>query len=127
MTPELALSQARAAEAEIARCGYRGPLHGIPVAVKDLCFTKGIRTTGGMTIHAEFVPGYDATVVTRLAQAGAVLLGKLHMTEGATIEHHPDLPEPRRGRERLQHHRQVHVAVQRQRHADRHPALRPHR
>ena len=94
VTADLALRQARAAEAEIAAGRYRGPMHGIPVAVKDLCFTKGIRTTGGMTIHADFVPDHDATVVTRLAQAGAVLLGKLHMTEGATIEHHPDLPEP---------------------------------
>lgn len=94
VTGELAMRQARAAEAEILAGRYRGPLHGIPVAVKDLCFTKGIRTTGGMTIHAGFVPDHDATVVTRLAQAGAVLLGKLHMTEGATIEHHPDLPEP---------------------------------
>lgn len=94
VTADLALHQARTAESEIAAGRYRGPLHGIPVAVKDLCFTKGIRTTGGMTIHADFVPDHDATVVSRLAQAGAVLLGKLHMTEGATIEHHPALPEP---------------------------------
>ncbi len=94
VTGELALSHARTAEAEIAQGRYRGPMHGIPIAVKDLCFTKGIRTTGGMTIHADFTPTHDATVVTKLAQAGAVLLGKLHMTEGATIEHHPDLPEP---------------------------------
>lgn len=94
VTADLALAQARAAEAEMAKGIHRGPLHGIPIAVKDLCFTKGIKTTGGMTLHADFVPDHDATVVTRLAQAGAVLLGKLHMTEGATLEHHPDLPEP---------------------------------
>ena len=94
VTADLALSQARTAEAEIMKGGYRSPMHGIPVAVKDLCFTKGIKTSGGMTIHADFVPSHDATVVTRLAQAGAVLLGKLRMTEGATLEHHPDLPEP---------------------------------
>ncbi len=94
VTADLALKQAKQAEAEIAKGLYRGPMHGIPIAVKDLCFTKGVRTTGGMTIHADFVPSYDATVVTRLAQAGAVLLGKLHMTEGATLEHHPDMPEP---------------------------------
>jgi amidase len=94
VTPDLALAQAKKAEAEIMKGVYRGPMHGIPIAVKDLCFTKGVRTTGGMTIHADFMPTYDATVVTRLAQAGAVLLGKLHMTEGATLEHHPDLPEP---------------------------------
>ncbi len=94
VTADLALSQARTAEAEIMKGNYRGPMHGIPIAVKDLCFTKGIRTTGGMTIHADFIPTHDATVVTKLAQAGAVLLGKLRMTEGATLEHHPDLPEP---------------------------------
>ncbi|MBZ9935240.1 amidase [Mesorhizobium sp. BR1-1-16] len=94
VTPELALEQAGKAEAEIAAGIYRGPMHGIPIAVKDLCFTKGIKTTGGMTIYADYIPDHDATVVTRLAEAGAVLLGKLHMTEGATLEHHPDLPEP---------------------------------
>ena len=94
VTTDLALAQARKAEAEITNGVYRGPLHGVPVAVKDLCFTKGIRTTGGMTIYADFLPDHDATIVTRLAQAGAVLLGKLHMTEGATLEHHPALPEP---------------------------------
>jgi amidase len=94
VTADLALSQAKAAETDIGRGLYRGPMHGIPIAVKDLCFTKGIRTTGGMTMYADFKPDHDATVVTKLAQAGAVLLGKLHMTEGATLEHHPDLPEP---------------------------------
>lgn len=94
VTADLALSQARTAEAEIMKGNYRSPMHGIPIAVKDLCFTKGIKTTGGMTIHADFIPTHDATVVTKLAQAGAVLLGKLRMTEGATLEHHPDLPEP---------------------------------
>jgi amidase len=94
VTADLALAQAKHAEAEIGKGMYRGPMHGIPIAVKDLCFTKGIKTTGGMTIHNDFKPTYDATVVTRLARAGAVLLGKLHMTEGATLEHHPDMPQP---------------------------------
>lgn len=94
VTADLAMEQAKAAEAEIAAGRYRGPMHGIPIAVKDLCFTKGIRTTAGMTIYGDFVPDHDATVVTRLREAGSVLLGKLHMTEGATIEHHPALPEP---------------------------------
>jgi amidase len=94
VTADLALAQAKQAESEISRGIYRGPMHGIPIAVKDLCFTKGITTTGGMAIHANFKPDHDATVVTKLAQAGAVLLGKLHMTEGATLEHHPELPEP---------------------------------
>jgi amidase len=94
VTADLALRQSKAAETEIAKGNYRGPMHGIPIAVKDLCFTKGITTTGGMPIYADFKPDYDATVVTKLAEAGAVLLGKLHMTEGATIEHHPEMPEP---------------------------------
>jgi amidase len=94
VTTDLAMEQAHAAEAEISKGKYRGPMHGVPVAVKDLCFTKGIRTTAGMTLHQDFIPDYDATVVTRLREAGSVLLGKVHMTEGATLEHHPDLPQP---------------------------------
>jgi amidase len=94
VTSELALQQARQAETEIMAGRYRGVMHGIPVAAKDLCFTKGIRTTGGMRIYDQFVPDYDATVITRLANAGAVLVGKLHMTEGAMFEHHDDYPQP---------------------------------
>ena len=95
VTAELALFQAKRAEGEIRKGGYRGPMHGIPIAVKDLCFTKGIKTTGGMAIYEDFKPDFNATVVDKLEQAGAVLLGKLHMTEGATLEHHPEMPEPR--------------------------------
>lgn len=95
VTSELALSQAKRAEGEIRQGKYRGPMHGIPIAVKDLCYTKGIKTTGGMAIYEDFKPDYNATVVDRLDNAGAVLLGKLHMTEGATLEHHPEMPEPR--------------------------------
>jgi amidase len=94
VTAEVALSQARRAETEIHQRRYRGPLHGIPVAVKDLCFTRGIPTSGGSQIHRDFRPGYDATVVSRLTDAGAVLLGKLNMTEGAGYTHHPALPRP---------------------------------
>lgn len=94
VTADLALEQAKKAEVEITKGIYRGVMHGIPIAVKDLCFTKGITTTGGMTIYSDFKPDHDATVVTKLNDAGAVMLGKLHMTEGAMLEHHPDLPEP---------------------------------
>jgi amidase len=94
VTVDLALAQARQAEDEIQSGRYRGPLHGIPIAVKDLCYTKDIPTTAGMIIHKDFRPTYDATVVKRLAEAGAVLLGKLHMTEGACMEHHPEMPRP---------------------------------
>jgi amidase len=94
VTADVAMAQAAAAEREIAAGRRRGPLHGIPIALKDLCFTKGIATSAGMAIHRGFVPDYDATVTARLASAGSVLLGKLHMTEGATLEHHPELPPP---------------------------------
>jgi amidase len=95
VTPELALAQAKAAEAEIAAGNHRGPLHGVPIAVKDLCYTAGIVTAAGMTIHGDHVPSFDATVVKRLADAGAVLLGKLQLTEGAFVSHHPTVTPPR--------------------------------
>ena len=94
VTPELALAQARDAEAMIMQRRILGPLHGVPIALKDLCFTKGIATAAGMPIHQNFVPGFDGTVVSRLRRAGAVLLGKLQMTEGAFADHHPDIPPP---------------------------------
>lgn len=94
VTSERALSDAAAADAEIARGHYRGPLHGVPIALKDLVHTDGITTTGGMTIHGDFVPEKDGTVATRLRAAGSVLLGKVRMTEGAFSAHHPDLPTP---------------------------------
>jgi len=94
VTAERALTAARKAEQEIAGGNYRGPLHGIPVAVKDLCYTKGTRTMGGLSVFRDFVPDFDATVVTRLEQAGAVLLGKLNLTEGAMGGYHPDFDIP---------------------------------
>ena len=78
-----ALAAARVAEEEIQSGNYRGPLHGVPIAVKDLCYTRGVRTTGALAVLVDFVPDYDATVVSKLASAGAVLLGKLNLTEGA--------------------------------------------
>ena len=80
---EAALEEARAAEAEIVRGRRRGPLHGIPVAHKDLYWTKGLRTTAGSQIRADFVPAEDATIVARLRAAGMVLLGKLNTQEFA--------------------------------------------
>jgi amidase len=94
VTPELALAQAKQAEAEIMAGRYRGPLHGVPIGLKDLCFTKGVKTTGGMAIYADHVPDEDGTVPARLGTAGAVTLGKLTMTEGAYAEHHPDVTTP---------------------------------
>ena len=83
VTADVARAQAREAGDEIAAGRYRGPLHGIPVAVKDLFATKGIRTTAGSRILADWIPTEDATVVRRLREAGAVFLGKLGMHEFA--------------------------------------------
>ncbi|MEX3980800.1 amidase [Paraburkholderia sp. EG287A] len=94
VTPELALKQAEQAEKEIQAGDVRSPLHGIPLAVKDLFDTKGIVTAGGMPIHAQRVPTENATVVQRLQDAGSVMLGKLQMTEGAFAIHHPTIPDP---------------------------------
>jgi amidase len=92
---DAAMAQARAAEAEIAGGRYRGPLHGVPVAVKDLCWTRGFATAAGMAIYKDHRPAEDATVVRRLREAGAVLLGKLQLTEGAYADHHPSVTPPR--------------------------------
>ena len=83
VTADSALAQAKKAEAEIARGDYKGPFHGMPIALKDLFDTKGVRTTGGSKIMADHVPSEDGVVVSMLAGAGAVLLGKLNMHEFA--------------------------------------------
>jgi amidase len=95
VTADAALAAARTAEAEVLRGELRGPLHGIPIAVKDLCATRGVRTTCGSGVFADAVPDQDATVVRRLAAAGAVVLGKLNLTEFALMGYHPSLPRPR--------------------------------
>ena len=89
-----ALAAAAEAEREIAAGRYRGPLHGVPVAVKDLCFTRGVPTMGGMKVLRDFVPEYDATVVAKLEVAGAIVLGKLNLTEGAMVGYHRDFEIP---------------------------------
>lgn len=94
VTREGAFRAAETADEEIARGEWRGPLHGVPVAVKDLCRTRGVATSAGMAIYRNFVPDRDATVVARLKEAGAVLLGKLQMTEGAFSAHHPSVDPP---------------------------------
>ena len=80
---EQALADARAAEQEIASGRYRGPLHGVPIGVKDLCATKGVRTTAGSKILGGWVPDADAPVVQKLRAAGAVITGKLNLHEYA--------------------------------------------
>ena len=94
VTGDIALKQARQAEADFMRGDFRGPMHGIPIGIKDLCDTKGVITTAGMTINANNVPQADGTVVRKLFEAGAIMLGKLHMTEGAYSMHHPSMPPP---------------------------------
>lgn len=91
---EQALADARQAEAEIAKGQIRGPLHGVPVAVKDLCWTKGVATAAGMTLYKDFVPTEDGTAVRKLREAGAVILGKLQLTESAYADHHPTVTPP---------------------------------
>lgn len=81
LTPELAMSEAQAAEREIAAGRYRGPLHGVPYAAKDLLAVKGYPTTWGARPYAQQRFAFDATVIQRLRKAGAVLLGKAAMVE----------------------------------------------
>ena len=94
VTPDAALAEAKAAEAEIAAGAYRGPLHGVPIALKDLFWTKDAPAAGGMALYRDFRPPRDATAVERLRRAGAIILGKLQMTEGAYSDHHPSITPP---------------------------------
>lgn len=91
---ETALTTARTADKEISAGNIRSPLHGVPIAVKDLCRTQGVRTRAGMPLLNNYIPDYDSTVVARLQHAGAVILGKLELTEGAFAFHHPDVTTP---------------------------------
>src|SRR5579863_10254519 len=83
VTVEQALAQARAAEAEISRGHWRGPLHGIPLGLKDLIDTAGVRTTAASALFKDRLPAADAEVVRRLKNAGAVFLGKQNLHEFA--------------------------------------------
>jgi aspartyl-tRNA(Asn)/glutamyl-tRNA(Gln) amidotransferase subunit A len=86
---------ASAAAHEMAHGAYRGPLHGIPFAVKDQLYTRGIRTTAGSPLFGDFVPDEEATVIAKLQQAGAILLGKLNMTEFGTTGFSHQFATPR--------------------------------
>ncbi len=90
-----ALAQASRAESEIVNGGYRGKMHGIPIAVKDIIYTRGVLTSAGSRVLADHVPEYDSTIVERLDTAGSVLLGKLNLSEfaiGGTIDHPYGMP-----------------------------------
>ncbi|HEX2280294.1 MAG TPA: amidase, partial [Thermomicrobiales bacterium] len=92
---EQARHEALVAEREIAEGHYRGPLHGVPVSIKDLFATKAIRTTAGSRVLADHVSDHDATVVERLRTAGAIVVGKTNMLEFAYAAVHPDFgPTP---------------------------------
>jgi amidase len=92
---DTAMAQAKTAQAEIAAGKYRGPLHGVPIALKDLFWTTDFPTAAGTTVHRNFRPNEDASVVRRLNEAGAVVLGKLQLTEGAYSDHHPSVTPPK--------------------------------
>lgn len=83
LTLEQAVHHAKIAEKEIMKGNYLGPLHGIPYGVKDIIWTKGIKTTGGSNVFPDFVPLEDAAVVQRLSDAGAIVIGKTTTTEFA--------------------------------------------
>jgi len=94
VTADLARQQARQAEAEIMAGRYRGPLHGIPFALKDIYNTQGILTSGGSKVCSNNIPAFDATTTRKLYDAGAVLLGKLQTHEFAHGGPSFDLPWP---------------------------------
>src|SRR5260370_23123925 len=79
VTADVAREAAKRAESEITGGNWRGPVHGVPVALKYLCSTKGIATTGGSKALKEFVPDYDCTLSNRLSAPGAVLPGKSNL------------------------------------------------
>ena len=92
---DTAIAAAQAAEREINTGTYRGALHGVPIAVKDLCFTKGVRTMGAAKVLADHIPTFDGTVIAKLKAAGAILLGKLNLTEGAMGGYNPEFDIPK--------------------------------
>lgn len=92
---ESAAQQAAQLDADRAEGKPLGALHGVPIAIKDLLFTRGVPTASGTLVMRDFKPEYDATVVTRLREAGAVIIGKTQLTEGAFGAHHPHIEPPK--------------------------------
>ena len=91
---EPARAAARDAKAEIEAGRWRGPLHGVPIAVKDVFYTADLRTGLGSPIYAGWTPPYESTATRRLREAGAILIGKLTATEGVYADHHPAIAPP---------------------------------
>ena len=100
---EKAINRAKKLDKEILQGKYRGPLHGVPIAVKDLCFTKGVRTMGGTSVYKNNIPDYNATIIESFYKAGAVILGKLNLTEGALVK----IKDPIEYLKRLEFHNSV--------------------
>jgi amidase len=94
VTKDRALKEAKQAEHEIAAGNYRGPLHGIPIAIKDLIDAKDTATLGGLAVLKGNVADEDAPVLKKLNAAGAILIGKLNLTEGAMAGYHRDFDIP---------------------------------
>lgn len=94
LTADSALADAEAADKAISDGTNHSALHGIPLAFKDLFYVKDVRCMGGSAALRNFVPAYDATVVRRLRKAGAVILGKLNLTEGAMMAYNPQFQAP---------------------------------
>ena len=92
---ESAMSQAKQMDKELSEGKYRGPLHGVPIGIKDLVFTTNAPTTMGHSFRANFIAPYDATVVTKLKDSGAIILGKLNQTEGAMCGYSPTYKIPK--------------------------------
>ena len=94
MLVDTALAEAQACDEARQSGAPLGVLHGVPIAIKDLLFTKNVETASGTEVMRDFKPDFDATVVTRLRAAGAVIIGKTQLTEGAYGSHHPSIAAP---------------------------------
>jgi aspartyl-tRNA(Asn)/glutamyl-tRNA(Gln) amidotransferase subunit A len=92
------LAEARKLEDEVRNKNFRGPLHGVPIGIKDIFYTKGLKTTMGSVVFKDFIPDEDATAVKKLKQAGAVILGKTVTTQFANLD-----PGPTRNPWNLEH------------------------
>lgn len=93
--PEQALATADRLDKDRTEGRPLGALHGVPIAVKDLLYTRGVATASGTRVMRDFIPDEDATAITRLKAAGAVIIGKTQLTEGAFAAHHPEVDPPR--------------------------------